>query len=92
MDALPERLDAVVCNAAVYKPATARAAAAGLRDLMATNHFGHFLLVQLFGSPRPPATLQRGDWHGDGQLKELGGKIPIPAPADLGISPALKPV
>jgi len=55
---------------------------------MATNHFGHFLLIQLLLED-----LKRSN-HPSRRLvilgtvtansKELGGKIPIPAPADLG--------
>ena len=55
---------------------------------MATNHLGHFLLIQLM-----LADLQKSS-HPSRRLiilgtvtansKELGGKIPIPAPADLG--------
>ena len=65
---------------------------------MATNHFGHFLLVQLLidnlrRSNRPVWTGR--SWFAEparvvilgtvtANYKELGGKIPIPAPADLG--------
>jgi protochlorophyllide reductase len=55
---------------------------------MATNHLGHFLLIQLL-----LGDLERSN-HPSRRLvvlgtvtansKELGGKIPIPAPADLG--------
>jgi protochlorophyllide reductase len=55
---------------------------------MATNHFGHFLLVQLLmGRLRSSSHPSRrvvilGTVTANS--KELGGKIPIPAPADLG--------
>ena len=49
VDALTDRLDAVVCNAAVYKPKLRQPdrSPQGYEISMATNHFGHFLLVQL---------------------------------------------
>mgnify|MGYP003328379536 CR=1 FL=1 len=46
---LPDSLDALVCNAAVYKPKLKQPERSpqGYEISMATNHFGHFLLVQL---------------------------------------------
>ena len=89
-------LDALVCNAAVYMP-TLKAplfSPQGYELSMATNHLGHFLLIQLL------LDKLAGDGSGKGSVgvqkrlvilgtvtansKELGGKIPIPAPADLG--------
>ncbi len=89
-------LDALVCNAAVYMP-TLKAplfSPQGYELSMATNHLGHFLLIQLL------LDKLAGDGSGKGgggvqkrlvvlgtvtaNSKELGGKIPIPAPADLG--------
>ncbi|MYG47293.1 MAG: protochlorophyllide reductase [Synechococcus sp. SB0669_bin_8] len=89
-------LDALVCNAAVYMP-TLKAplfSPQGYELSMATNHLGHFLLIQLL------LDKLAGDGSGKGSggvqkrlvvlgtvtanSKELGGKIPIPAPADLG--------
>jgi len=83
-------LDALVINAAVYKPRlkAPERSPQGYEISMATNHLGHFLLIQLLLSD-----LQRST-HPSRRLvvlgtvtansKELGGKIPIPAPADLG--------
>ena len=89
-------LDALVCNAAVYMP-TLKAplfSPQGYELGMATNHLGHFLLIRLL------LDKLAGDGSGKGSggvqkrlvvlgtvtanSKELGGKIPIPAPADLG--------
>ena len=93
-------LDALVCNAAVYLPRLKKPqrSAQGYEISMATNHFGHFLLINLLlenlrKSNRPVWT--GTSWSFDcprvvilgtvtANLKELGGKIPIPAPADLG--------
>ena len=90
VDALPDRLDAVVCNAAVYKPKLKQPERSpqGYEISMATNHFGHFLLVQLLldrlkASSHPSRRVViLGTVTANS--KELGGKIPIPAPADLG--------
>ncbi|MCP9942485.1 protochlorophyllide reductase [Cyanobium sp. ATX 6E8] len=83
-------LDALVINAAVYKPRLKQPERSpqGYEISMATNHLGHFLLIQLL-----LPDLQRSS-HPSRRLvvlgtvtansKELGGKIPIPAPADLG--------
>ena len=90
VDALPDRLDAVVCNAAVYKPKLKQPERSpqGYEISMATNHLGHFLLVQLLlgrlqNSSHPSKRVViLGTVTANS--KELGGKIPIPAPADLG--------
>ncbi|MEB3296273.1 MAG: protochlorophyllide reductase [Cyanobacteriota bacterium] len=83
-------LDAVVVNAAVYKPRLKHPERSpqGYELSMATNHLGHFLLIQLL-----LPDLQRSS-HPSRRVvilgtvtansKELGGRIPIPAPADLG--------
>ena len=83
-------LDALVCNAAVYLPLLKQPQRSpqGYELSMATNHFGHFLLIQLLLDSLKQST------HPSRRLlilgtvtansKELGGKIPIPAPADLG--------
>ena len=84
------QIDALVCNAAVYKPRLKQPERSpqGYEISMATNHLGHFLLIHLL-MPR----LQQST-HPSRRVvilgtvtansKELGGKIPIPAPADLG--------
>ncbi|MEB3320390.1 MAG: protochlorophyllide reductase [Cyanobium sp.] len=83
-------LDALVINAAVYKPRLKQPERSpqGYELSMATNHLGHFLLIQML-----LPELQRST-HPSRRLvilgtvtansKELGGRIPIPAPADLG--------
>ena len=87
---LARPLDALVVNAAVYKPRLKQPERSpqGYELSMATNHLGHFLLIQLL-----LPDLQRSQ-HPSRRVvimgtvtansKELGGKIPIPAPADLG--------
>jgi protochlorophyllide reductase len=87
---IAEPLDALVINAAVYKPRLKQPERSpqGYELSMATNHLGHFLLIQLL-----LANLQHSS-HPSRRVvilgtvtansKELGGKIPIPAPADLG--------
>ncbi len=83
-------LEALVCNAAVYQPLLKEPMRSpeGYELTVATNHLGHFLLCHLM-----MADLQSSS-ASDRRLiilgtvtansKELGGKIPIPAPADLG--------
>jgi protochlorophyllide reductase len=83
-------LDALVCNAAVYLPLLKEPARSpeGYELSVATNHFGHFLLCNLMledlqASAAPDRRLiTLGTVTANS--KELGGKIPIPAPADLG--------
>ena len=90
VDKLPGAVDALVCNAAVYKPKLKQPERSpqGYELSMATNHFGHFLLVQLLldrikASSHPSRRVViLGTVTANS--KELGGKIPIPAPADLG--------
>ncbi len=83
-------LDAVVCNAAVYKPRLKQPQLSpqGYEISMATNHFGHFLLIQMLMESLKASThpSRRVVILGTvtANSKELGGKIPIPAPADLG--------
>ena len=90
VDSLPGKVDALVCNAAVYKPKLKRPERSpqGYEISMATNHFGHFLLVQLLmnrlGASSHPSRRVVILGTVTANSKELGGKIPIPAPADLG--------
>jgi protochlorophyllide reductase len=83
-------LDALVINAAVYKPRLEQPERSpqGYEISMATNHLGQFLLIHLL-----LPDLERSSHHSrrvvilgtvTANSKELGGKIPIPAPADLG--------
>jgi protochlorophyllide reductase len=83
-------LDALVINAAVYLPRLKEPERSpqGYEISMATNHLGQFLLIQLLLPDLERST------HPSRRLvilgtvtanaKELGGRIPIPAPADLG--------
>ena len=83
-------LNALVCNAAVYLPLLKEPlrSADGYELSVATNHLGHFLLCSLLledlkNSPAPaPRLIILGTVTAN--PKELGGKIPIPAPPDLG--------
>lgn len=83
-------LEALVCNAAVYLPLqkTPLRSADGYELSVATNHLGHFLLCQLLLDDlvRSPRIDKRLIILGTvtANSKELGGKIPIPAPPDLG--------
>ncbi len=83
-------LDALVCNAAVYMPLLKEPlrSADGYELSVATNHLGHFLLCNLMledlknSSSQKPRLIILGTVTAN--PKELGGKIPIPAPPDLG--------
>lgn len=83
-------IDALVVNAAVYKPRLKQPewSPQGYEISMATNHLGHFLLIQLLLDDLHRSThpSRRVVILGTvtANSKELGGKIPIPAPADLG--------
>jgi protochlorophyllide reductase len=83
-------LNALLCNAATYLPLlkAPRHSPEGYEINVATNHFGHFLLSNLLledlrASQRQPARLiTLGTVTANSE--EFGGKVPIPAPADLG--------
>jgi protochlorophyllide reductase len=83
-------LHALVCNAAVYLPLLKQPARSpeGYELSVATNHFGHFLLSRLLlpslvpSSGRAPRLITLGTVTANSE--EFGGKVPIPAPANLG--------
>lgn len=89
-----ERLDALVCNAAVYKPrlTVPERSAEGFEISVATNYFGHFLLANLMlpllEAAPAPRLITLGTVTANSE--EFGGKVPIPAPADLGDFAGLK--
>ena len=93
-------LKILICNAAVYKPRLRRPdrSVQGFENSMAVNHFGHFLLINLLINDLVNSDKEI-NLNGKNILftprvtilgtvtanyLELGGKIPIPAPADLG--------
>jgi protochlorophyllide reductase len=83
-------LNALVCNAATYQPRLKEPqySPQGYEISVATNHLGHFLLCNLMMEDlkQSNAADKRLVILGTvtANSKELGGKIPIPAPADLG--------
>ncbi|MEM8805019.1 MAG: protochlorophyllide reductase [Cyanobacteria bacterium P01_G01_bin.38] len=83
-------LSALVCNAAVYLPLLKEPMRSkeGYELSVATNHLGHFLLANMMLEDliNSPVADKRLVILGTvtANPKELGGKIPIPAPPDLG--------
>lgn len=83
-------LDALVCNAAVYLPLEKKPLRSkeGYELSVATNHLGHFLLCNLMLKDMRKSLAREKRLVILGTVtanpKELGGKIPIPAPPDLG--------
>ena len=82
-------LDALVCNAAVYLPLLKQPVRSpeGCEISVATNHLGHLLLCRLLldalrHATRPARLITLGTVTANSE--EFGGKVPIPAPADLG--------
>ena len=83
-------LHALVNNAAVYLPRLEEPARSpeGYEISVATNHLGHFLLSRLLlsdleqASHPAPRLVTLGTVTANSE--EFGGKVPIPAPADLG--------
>jgi len=94
--ALGVPLDALVCNAAVYLPRlkAPQRSPEGFEISVATNHLGHFLLCQLLlpalqqSRAAQPRLITLGTVTANSE--EFGGKVPIPAPADLGDFAGLK--
>lgn len=91
------RLQSLVNNAAVYLPRlkTPARSSQGYEISVATNHLGHFLLSRLLldalvqtqtdqpgSAPGAPRLITLGTVTANSE--EFGGKVPIPAPADLG--------
>ncbi len=93
-------INSIICNAAVYKPRLRKPERSpqGFENSMAVNHFGHFLLINLL-LDNVLSSEKEIDLNGRNTLfkpritvlgtvtanySELGGRIPIPAPADLG--------
>ena len=97
---LTKPINSLICNAAVYKPRLKRPERSpqGFENSMAVNHFGHFLLINLLlenilssekeivlngkTTKFKPRITVLGTVTAN--YSELGGRIPIPAPADLG--------
>ncbi len=87
-------LHALVCNAAVYLPLlkAPMRSPEGYEISVATNHLGHFLLVNLLledlqksgeqTGTEAPRVITLGTVTANSA--EFGGRVPIPAPADLG--------
>lgn len=83
-------LNALVCNAAVYLPLLKepQRSPEGYEISVATNNLGHFLMAMLLlddlkkDRSRQPRLITLGTVTANSE--EFGGKVPIPAPADLG--------
>jgi len=81
-------LDALVCNAATYLPQIKAPMRSpdGYEISVATNYLGHFLLANLMledlQKSAGPRLVTLGTVTANSE--EFGGKVPIPAPADLG--------
>ena len=95
-----DSLKVIICNAAIYKPRLRKPdrSVQGFEKSMAVNHFGHFLLINLLIDCLTLSN-NNIYLDGDNinfipritilgtvtaNYLEFGGKIPIPAPADLG--------
>lgn len=85
-------LNALVCNAATYLPLLKEPMRSlqGFEISVATNYFGHYLLSRSLinnltlsaHQSKPACLITLGTVTANSE--EFGGKIPIPAPADLG--------
>ena len=88
--ALGRPLTSLVCNAAVYLPLAKEPVRSedGYEVCVATNHLGHFLLCNLMIPDLQQSSAPQKRLIILGTVtanpKELGGKIPFPAPPDLG--------
>jgi protochlorophyllide reductase len=87
-------LDAALLNAATYMPRLKEPMRSpeGYELNVATNYFGHFLLANLLLEDLQQASAPRLVTLGTvtANSEEFGGKVPIPAPADLGDFAGLK--
>jgi len=87
---LSDNFASLVCNAAVYLPLEKEPVRNkdGYEICVATNHLGHFLLCNLMLDDLKNSSVEDKRLAILGTVtanpKELGGKIPIPAPPDLG--------
>lgn len=81
-------LEALVCNAATYQPRlkSPLRSPEGYEISVATNYLGHFLLANLLLPDLAKAAKPRLVTLGTvtANSEEFGGRIPIPAPANLG--------
>lgn len=88
LNAQGRTLDALVLNAAVYLPRAEEPQrnGQGYELSVATNYLGHFLLANLLLGDLAKAPAPRLITLGTvtANSEEFGGKIPIPAPANLG--------
>jgi protochlorophyllide reductase len=87
-----QKLNALLCNAATYLPLLKEPARSpqGFEISVATNYFGHYVLSRMLLENLKQTATQ----HEHARLitlgtvtansEEFGGKVPIPAPADIG--------
>jgi protochlorophyllide reductase len=87
-----QKLNALLCNAATYLPLLKEPARSpqGFEISVATNYFGHYVLSRMLLENLKQTASQQG--HArlitlgtvTANSEEFGGKVPIPAPADIG--------